>query len=286
MKFKAAILILFFLIALSNAQTQDQKSLTYGIHPSIGLTYTNLSQSSNEAENLEWLLSLQANFNYAAENFNFDSDLFIQFGQIVAARQHPQKTQDNLILNLMPSVRLTETPSIRLFWQTKAETQMKEGFIGDQKAQFLDPLFLTHTLFVGDKNHLITQTEDQNFVIVYGIGYSFQQIIKRHFQLTSENQPSSNAEYIAGPTGVFNSTFSKRFSDLVSTSISLNSLLLAKKEFLKSTSNSRFSSLLTASLNLGVITLQYSNTLVYDKELSKKRQLNQSLVLGIKIDLG
>jgi len=185
----------------------------------------------------------------------------------------------------MPSIRLMESPTIRLFWQTKAETQLKEGYVGDQEAGFLDPLFLTHTLFVGNKNHLITQTEDQSLVIVYGIGYSFQQIIKKNYQLTSETHPSSDAEYIDGPTAVFNLTFSKQFNELIDVSISLNSLLLAKKDFLKSTSNSRFSSLLLANLNIGWLSIQYTNRLLYDEEISKRRDLDQSLVFGLKVDL-
>ncbi len=287
MKFKSALFFLFAL-ALSLPQkflAQDQNSIQWGIHPSFGLTYTNLSQRANESENLELLLNLRANLNFPGESFQFDSDFFLQFGQIVAAKERPQKTQDNFILNLMPSIRLMESPTIRLFWQTKAETQLKEGYVGDQEAGFFDPLFLTHTLFVGNKNHLITQTEDQSFVIVYGIGYSFQQIIKKNYQLTSETHPSSDAEYIDGPTAVFNLTFSKKFNDLVDASASLNSLLLAKKDFFKSTSNSRFSSLLLVNLNIGLFSIQYTNRLLYDEEISNKRSLNQSLVLGMKFDL-
>lgn len=287
MKFKPAFLFLFVLaVSLpQNFFAQEQNPIQWGLHPSIGLTYTNLSQVANENENLKWLLSIRANFNYPGEKFQFDSDLFLQFGQIVAARHRPQKAQDIFILNMMPSYSFIDSPEIRLFWQTKAETQLKEGYVGNREAGFLDPLFLTHTLFVGNKNHLLSQTEDQSFTIVYGIGYSFQQIVKKNYQLTSENQPSSSAEYIDGPTAVFNLTLTKKFNELVCTNISFNSLLLAKKDFLKSTSNSRLSSLLTASLDVGVVSIQYINRLVYDKELSNKRQLEQSLVLGLKFDL-
>ncbi|MDP2037553.1 MAG: DUF3078 domain-containing protein [Ignavibacteria bacterium] len=264
---------------------QDQNSIQWGLHPNIGLTYTNHSEAVSKSENLEWLLSIIANCNYPGDNFQFDSDLFLQFGQIVSAGSHPQKTQDNFIMNLMPSVRLMESTGIRLFWQTKAETQLKKGYVGDQEAGFLDPLFLTHTLFVGNKDHLITQTGEQTFQIVYGIGYSFQQIIKKHYQLTSETQPNSSAEYIDGPTAVFNLTFSKIFNELVDASVSLNSLLLAKKDFFKSTSNSRFSSLLLINLNIGLFSIQYTNRLLYDEEISNKRSLDQSLVLGVKVDL-
>lgn len=277
--------IVIIICLITSSVFAQEQNIFFGLHPSIGLSYTSTSKSEDESENLEWLLNLQANFNYIGYNFQFDSDLFINFGQIVRKGLYPEKTQDNFILNLIPSFKLIESPSVRLFWQTKAETQLKEGFLGDQEAGFCDPLFLTHTLFVGNKNYLITQTEEQTFQIVYGIGYSFQQIIKKHFQLSDETQPSSNAEYINGPTAVFNLTFTKKINNLVDASFSLNSLLLAKKDFLKSTSNSRFSSLLLVSLNIGLFSIQYTNRLVYDKEISNKRGLDQSLILGLKFNL-
>lgn len=284
MKNLSASLLILFLFVFSIA-AQENSSFTYGIHPSIGFTYTNQSQDYNDSENMEWLLNIIANANYAGEKFQFDADAFIQFGQIVKAASHPSKTQDNFMLNLMPSIGIYQSPGVRLFWQTKIESQLKEGYLGDQKTEFFDPGFITHTLFVGNKNHLITQTEDQNFSIVYGMGYSFQQVIKQHFQLESENQPSSNAEYIDGPTAVFNITFSKKINELVSTNVSFNSLLLAKKNFLKQSSDSRFSSLLVTNLDIGIVSIQYTNRLVYDKGVSSKRQLDQSLVMGLKFSL-
>lgn len=276
------IIILFS--PLSN-KAQDQKPFTFGMRPSLGFTYTNSSQATSENENMQWLLSLPANFNYAGKNFQFDSDIFLQYGQIVKANQHPQKTQDNLILNLMPSIRLLKKPGIRLFWQTKVETQMKEGLLDNQKTEFLDPTFLTHTLFVGNKNQLITQTEKQTFQIVYGVGYSYQQIIKKHFQLSSDIQPNNNVKNIMGSTAVFNLGYMQRFNRLMSMDVSFNSLLLAKKDFFKSTSNSRFTSLLLANLNIGMFSLQYTNNLVYDKEISFKRQLDHTLVLAVKFSI-
>ena len=279
------IISIFILFSPLIHKAQDQSPINFGIHPSLGVTYTNSSETSSEVENLQWLLNLQSNLNYTSENFQFDSDLTILYGQTVAARQNPQKTQDDFLLNLIPSIRLMQSPTIRLFWQTKVETQMKQGILNNQQTGFLDPAFLTHTLFVGNKNQFITQTQEQNFQITYGIGYSFQQIIKKHFQLSNESQPSSNVDYIQGPTAVFNLTFTKQIKDGICANVSLSSLLLAKKDFLKSTSNSRFSSMLTSGIDFGILSIQYTNRLVYDKELSNRRQLDQTLVLGVKFSI-
>lgn len=279
-------MILFLSIILFNySQLFSQESnFEFNARSNVGLTFTSISKE-DKRENLEWLLNLQANFNYHSENFHFDSDWFINYGQIVSAGNTPSKTQDAFISNLMPSIKLIDTPSIRLFLQSKAETQLKKGYNGEQETNFLDPLFLTQTIFVGEKNNLIQNTEDQKLELVYGIGYSFQQVIKKHFVLSSEEMPSSEAEYINSPSAVFKINFNKTFSEDVSFTASLNSLFMMKKDFLKSTSNSRFSSLILASLDIKFISVQYSNRLVYDKELSNKRELEQSLVLGITINL-
>lgn len=276
-----------FIIILCTAccELAQVQNLSFGLNPSIGITFTNTSVSDDDKENLEWLLNFQANLNYISEDFQFDSDLFINFGQVIKKGTYPEKTQDNFILNIMPSIKLFESPSVRLFLQTKIETQLKEGLLDNQTTGFFDPAFLTHTLFIGDKNHLITQTDEQTLQIVYGIGYSFQQIVKKHFQLESETQPNNKVEYIEGPTAVFNLTFTKKINDVVNTSVSLNSLLLAKKDFLKSSSNSRFSSLLLANLNIGLFSIQYTTSLVFDNEISKRRSFHQSIVLGVKFDL-
>lgn len=271
-------LFTFFLFA-------QEKSINFSLQPSIGLTYTNTSENNGDSENLEWLLNLQSNFNYKSENFHFDSDLFINFGQIVKAGSYPEKTQDAFILNLMPSIILSDVPRLRLFLQSKAETQLKRGYIDDQETQFLDPLFLTHTIFVGEKKYLFETTEDQEFRLTYGLGYSFQQIIKKSFVLSDETKPSSDAEFINGPSAVFNLNFSKQLNENVSIGVSLNSLFLMKKDFFKSTSNSRFSSLLLCSMEFSFLSIQYTNRLVYDKELSDRRQFDQSIILGFKFTL-
>jgi hypothetical protein len=278
-------LLFFFIAVLIPIQMLSQEpNFEFSARTNLGLTFTSMSEEETN-ENLEWLLNLHVILNYHTDNFHFDSDCFINYGQIVRTGYRPIKTQDLLVFNLMPSIKLIDTPSIRLFLQTKAETQLKRGFIGEQETNFLDPLFLTNTIFIGEKNNLIKHTDDQKLELVYGIGYSFQQVIKKHFVLTSEDFPSSDVEYINSPSAVFKVEFNKTFSEDVSFSASINSLFTLKKDFLKSTSNSRFSSLFLARLDLAFLSLQYVNSFIYDKEISKKRIMEQSLVLGIPISI-
>lgn len=258
---------------------------TFNMNLDIGLNFSARSTHQIEKENLEWLLGTHFFLSYMGDDFQFDTDLFIQYGQLVAKNVLPQKTQDAIIWNIMPSIKVMSSPTVRLFLQTKAETQIAKGFVDDQETKFADPMFITYTLFLGNKNQIITLADDLKFKVVYGIGYSFQQIIKKNFQLLSEIQSSAQVDYIDGPSAVFNLLFTKTFGEIVNTSLSLNSILVAKKNFFKDTDNSRFSSLLVASVGIDLFSIKYTNRLVYDSDISVKRNLDQSLVLTFQLSL-
>lgn len=282
MKNILSILVLVHLFQLIiNAQ---EPHLNFGSKINFGGTFNSFSTADGDDSNLELLFVFFGNANYESSNFNFDSDLFIQYGQLVRKNSLPQKTQDQLIFNLTPSFRIYNTPSIRLFWQAKGETQLRKGYIDEQESNFADPLFLTNTLFLGEKSKLIEQTESQQFNITYGIGYSFQTIIKKKFKLSSEIIPSSDAEFIDGPTIVLNFIFTKNFGEIVSLNCTYSSLFLMKKKFLSDTKNSRFSSLFIIGLNVDMISLQYNSRYIFDKDISNKGRLEQSLVLGFSIN--
>ncbi|MGQ9848162.1 MAG: DUF3078 domain-containing protein [Bacteroidales bacterium] len=283
---KQIFLILTIIFSLQNLSfAQDLSKFDYRVSTSFGATFNTFSTENGDDSNLDLLFSLLSNFNYESPNFQFDSEFYIQYGQIVRKKTQPEKTQDNFIITLTPSIQLIKSPSIRLFLQSKAETQLNKGYLNDQQTNFADPMFITNTLFVGEKSKVLEQSESRQFNITYGIGYSFQNIIKNKFQLTSEITPSSSAEFSAGPTAVFNVNLEQNFSENINFNLSFNSLLLAKNNFLKSVSNSHFSSMLIASLNIWLINIEYTNRIIYDKELSDRRQLNQVLVLGFKVNL-
>lgn len=270
---------------ISVVEETSSGPFSFNMELNLGMTFSDRSSHNSDRENLEWLLGTNLLFGYTSENFQFDLDLFLQYGQLVAKNTLPVKTQDNLIINLMPSIKFIASPAIRLFIQTKAETQIAKGFIDDQETNFADPMFLTHTLFLGNKNQIITLLQDLNFKVVYGIGYSFQQIIRKNFQLISEIQSNSDIEYLDGPSAVFNLLFKKSFGKSVSSSISINTLLMARKEFFNEIKNSRFSSLIVASLSIDLFTIKYTNRMIYDSDISTKRQLDQSLVLSLQLNL-
>ncbi|MCX7589787.1 MAG: DUF3078 domain-containing protein [Patescibacteria group bacterium] len=277
-------LILLFILFFPFFNNVFSQNYRFNGKFNFGGTYNSFNTDNTVNENFEILLSFYLFNNYNSESFLFDSDFFIQYGQIIRKNHNPTKTQDQLILNLIPSIKLLNIPSIRLFLQTKGETQLRKGYIDDQVTNFADPLFLTNTLFLGEKSKILEQTDTQEFNITYGLGYSFQNIIRNKFNISDEIEHSSDAEFKDGPTAVFNLNFSKLFNNNLSLMCSFNSIMLIKKFTFEDSNHLRFTSMLLAELKLYFVTFMYTNRFVLDKEISNSPQNNNSLILGFTIN--
>lgn len=138
---------------------------------------------------------------------------------------------------------------------------------------------------MGEKNNLLTRTENQKFEITYGIGYSFQQVFKKNFVLESEDFPSSDVEFINNPSAILRCDFYKTFLDEISFSLKMKSGLDFKNGFLKSVSNSRLSTVIVSSFDIYFISLQYIGNIVYDNEISPKRVFNECFTIGFTFRL-
>jgi hypothetical protein len=284
---------LFFSISLiaqeevvqEETKPEEPSKLQFTFTPSLGGTYTATSAPPNEKENLEWLSQLQTALNYEGGNFNFDTDLFLQYGQIHPLHEMPSKTQDDFILNVMPSYQILTTPSLRIFLQVKAESKLAEGVIDTQKTYFLDPLFLTNSIFFGEKKYIIKDKDGGKFLITYGVGYSQQMIIKNKFKLVSETEHHSDPEYVGGLSAILNVEFLKELFEGFNLNISFKSMAIAKNKIYSDIENFRYSSILVSSLEFGMLSINYTNRLVYDNEVSKTRSLSQSFTLGLKYNL-
>ncbi|MDP3453350.1 MAG: hypothetical protein Q8R90_10390 [Bacteroidales bacterium] len=281
---KRAVFTILFLAVVFMA-TGQERFFEFNLQPGLGVTLHSVSNANENRKHMEWLLSVESGLNYRTKNFHFDSDVNLIFGQIAKSGVKPETTQDELIVNIMPSIRIFKRSDVRLFLQSKAETRLAKGWADDQETNFLDPMFLTHTLFVGDKKFSVKLKEKNKFNLAYGLGYSFVQIITKNFIPSSEDLQTGDGEFIHGPTAVFNFKFNRSINEDVSMSLMFNNLYLMKSGFFKDTGKSRFSSMLNASLDYKIFTIQYNCRLLFDREISFKRQLNQSLVFGVKLTL-
>lgn len=266
----------------STQKEEEPKRLFMTFTPSFGGTYTETSAPPKQQSNFEWLSQLQSTITYEGDSFNFDSDLFLQYGQIHPQGKIPHKTQDDIILNLMPSYRILNTPSVRLFLQVKGETDMGKGEIDTQSTYFLDPLFLTNSVFFGEKKYIVKDKDGGRFLITYGAGYSQQMIIKNRFKLVSEEEHSSDPEYTGGLSALLNIEIHKEIFEGLNFNFSFKSQAIAKNKIYGDLKNFRYSGILLSSIEYGVISINYTNRIVYDNDISPSRNLSQSLTMGLK----
>lgn len=275
---------------------ETKHSVHFSASPSIGFTFQSSSKDGEENEDLLWLGQLQAKLGVEGEPFQFNSSLFLQFGESVSRANPPKKTQDNFLLSLVPSMTLSKKLGLRLFFEVTGETEMGDGMIDSAKTRFLDPLFLYETLFLGHKTHTASDDGSTEFELVFGVGYAYQQTVTKQFAfeqnrkfIVGDNNPLQNVQdqftVEKGYSGIIQLDFTKRIGDNFSFKTSVKTVILTKEDFIQSAKNSRVGTLLLTGLQYKFLSIDYTMHLLYDKNLSSRRQLDQTMVFGLKFDI-
>src|SRR5687768_13284128 len=97
--------------------SEPDRTTTFTFSPNVGFTYGKISNDGEESENLQWQMQLRSRFSVEGEPHQFNSTLFAQYGAQVSADAAPVKTQDNLILTIVPSTTLVKELGLRLFFE-------------------------------------------------------------------------------------------------------------------------------------------------------------------------
>lgn len=272
----------------------SSSKFTYSVASSFGLTFQNISKSDNETLTAQWLVNLDARMNWDDSTFGVAGSLYLQYGQLHRAGLFPEKTQDNFIFSITPSLMIFPSLNIRLFLETTAESQINTGKVDNVESHFLDPLFLYETAFIGQKfTHTDTEgTSEYN--LTYGIGYAIQETVTDKFVL------ESNRNYIIGPnnplsavqsqitlesgfSGIFDLNAKKQIGEKLTLMSSIKAVFLGKEEMYSNYRKIRASTLILGGISYGVVTLDYTMRLLYDSNYSLRRQLEQSLVAGVRL---
>ncbi|MEI8134211.1 MAG: hypothetical protein WCH46_03910 [bacterium] len=267
----------------------------FGFSPSIGFTFQGISKDGEESEDLQWLSSLQAKAGYEGSRFQFNSNLFLQYGAQVSREAPPKKVQDNFQLSLIPSVTISDRAKLRLIFEVTGETEMGEGLIDSVPTRFLDPLFLYEALFIGHKSMLTSENGNSQFEFVFGVGYAYQQTLANKFILEQNRKFVDNSGLLSdvqdqftvekGYSSVLQINWNVKLAEDLSFKESFKSVAMTKDDFTKNIKNSRIGSLLLASIAYKIFSIDYTLHIIYDKNLSPRRQLDQTMVFGLKFDL-
>ncbi len=274
-----------------------ETEVDFRLSSSFGMTFQSLSQSEQEEiEELQWLFNIQSSLNVDGENGDFAANLFFQFGQFHSKGEFPVISQDYLLVSLMPSFSLIKAINLQLFLEITAQTSVAEGEIDGYRSKFLDPLFLYETLFLGQKFHAESESGGSVFDIIYGLGYAVQQTFtqdfvlqeNRGFEIGPDNPLSNVQEQMvleSGYSAVFKISYDAELAEDLSFYSNLNYVAFTKDAFFDDIKNSTVSGIITAGLQYSYFSLDYNSILFYDKNFSKRRQLDQTLVFGLKFDL-
>jgi hypothetical protein len=271
---------------------------TFSLTPQIGITYSSTDNApGEETTNLQWLGKVNGRYSYDGEPTQFMATLFAQFGQFVSESSAPEKTADNLILTLVPSISISSQIGLRLFLEVTGETQFAKGVVDDTvESKFLDPLFLYETIFLGHKTNWQSEDGSKQFQFTLGAGYAFQQTITKDFVLESNRQyvidsdnPLNSVQdqftLDNGYSGILDLFYSDNISEDVVFKTSWKTVVLTRKDFFNDISQCRVGSLLQTGISYTIFSLDYTNHIVYDNEVSSRRQMSQTLVFGLRVEI-
>ncbi|HET9137355.1 MAG TPA: hypothetical protein VFO76_12015 [Candidatus Kapabacteria bacterium] len=271
-------------------------TISFSLSPSIGFTFQSISRDQEETQNLQWLAQLQSKFSYEGSRYQFASSLFAQYGALVTRDAPPLKSQDHIQLSAVPSITLSKNLGLRLFFEVTGETEMGKGMIDSTETRFLDPLFLYETLFLGHKTHLFAQDNSWEFEFVLGAGYAYQQTITDKFVLArnrqfviDENNPLSHVQeqftVESGYSAILELAYSRAIGENFTLKTSMRTVALTKDHFTDDIENCRVGSLVLGGLQWKFLSIDYTLHVLYDRNISPRRELDQTMVFGFRFDL-
>jgi hypothetical protein len=292
----AVVKVLDTLSAKVTEPAETKSAFHFTASPSIGFTFQGISKDGEESEDLQWLSMLQAKLGYEGNPFQLNTSLFLQFGQQVSHEAPPKKIQDDLQASIVPSMTLSQKYGLRVFFEVTGETEMAVGIVDGVESRFLDPLFLYQTLYFGHKTHLAWDDGSGDFEFILGAGYAYQQTLANKFVLeqnrrfvVGENNPLSNVQdqftVEKGYSAILQLNFSKNIGESFSFRESFKTVLLTKDGFTRNIQNSRVASLLLSGIQYKFFSIDYTLHIIYDRNVSLRRQLDQTMVFGLKFTI-
>ena len=264
----------------SVADESGEKKVHFHLRPSMGLTFTDSNADGERTTNLQWLGTLNSDFDYIGKKFDFSSTLFMQYGESKITGGDVEKLQDAFILSLTPSIPLIKIPVIRLFLETTAETSLGKGTINDVPTGFLDPLFLYQTLFLGQKHYSYQDKDHTTWELTYGLGYAFQQTLNKKFEIQNDVN-GGKSDFESGFSGIIECSVNSQISESLSFVLNAKAVALSRENFFQDFDASRRSILVRSGLFYKKVGVEYNYHQVHDLNLSENDLVDQSIMFTI-----
>jgi hypothetical protein len=261
-------------------QTESgEKKVQFHIRPSLGLTFGDSNASGTRVTNLQWLGTVNSDFDYIGKKFDLSWTLFMQYGESKVKGQDAQKMQDAFILSVTPSIPVIKIPKIRLFLETTAETTLGKGTIDDKPTSFLDPLFLYQTLFLGQKHYSYQKEDNTTWEVTYGLGYAFQQTLNKKFETV--DIAGTNAGFESGFSGIIEVNVNSKISESLNFVLNAKAVALSRENLFDNFDASRRSILVRSGLFFKKVGVEYNYHQVHDPNLYENNLVDQSIMLTL-----
>lgn len=271
----------YVVVSKDTIQTEKkEKKYVFHIRPSLGLTFGDSNDGETRTTNLQWLGTVNSDFDYVGSKFDFSSTLFMQYGESKVKGQDAQKLQDAFILSLTPSIPVIKVPKIRLFLETTAETTLGKGQMGESQTGFMDPLFLYQTLFLGQKHYSYQKDESTTWELTYGLGYAFQQTLNKKFEFLND-LGGNNSNFENGFSGILEFNINSQLTESLSFVLNAKAVALSRENLFENFDSSRRSVLVRSGLFYKKVGFEYNYHQVHDLNLSENAMVDQSLMLTI-----
>lgn len=268
------------LVADSTESVKPKTVVNFRFRPSVGLTYGDSNLEGIRKTNLQWLASVNSEFNFISPKFDLTSTLFMQYGQSKIRGEEAVKLQDAFIFSITPSIPLSKLPPLRLFLETTAETSLGKGTLNDSPTQFLDPLFLYQTLFIGQKHYAFEDKDKTTWQLTYGVGYAFQQTLNKDFQVEQGIQ-GNKSDFESGYSGIIEFNITSPITQSLNFVMNAKAVALSRENFFQDLDASRRSVLVRSGLFYKKVGIEYNYHQVHDLNLSPEALVDQSIMFTL-----
>ena len=257
-----------------------EKKVHFQIRPSLGLTYGDSNADGVKTSNLQWLGTVNSDFDYIGKKFDLSWTLFMQYGQSKMQGESAKTLQDAFILSITPSIPIIKKPSIRLFLETTAETQLGKGSIDDNPTGFFDPLFLYQTLFLGQKHYSFKEDDNTTYELTYGLGYAFQQTLNKNLEIQNDI-PGNNSNFESGYSAIIEFNMNSQITETISFVLNAKAVALSREDLFSDFNEVRRTILIRSGLFYKKVGFEYNYHQVHDLNLSANDLVDQSVMITL-----
>ncbi|MBN2355115.1 DUF3078 domain-containing protein [candidate division KSB1 bacterium] len=279
----SVVVILFVFIASAvaiEAPKISKDSLKIGWNHD-GLSRLNLTQTAfdNWAQggenNFSWRVDVNIKCIYEKENVNLANAAGLSFGKIKVSSQESRKTVDEIRFQSVFTRKISKylNPYIAVI----AETQLAKGYDYSKPAKepisdIIDPAYFTQSMGIGYAPKPVFKTR---------FGAALKETITDKYNKYADDPKTARIEKNKFEVGVESVTnVQKKVNSLVSTSSEMR-LFSDLKGYRKV--DVRWDNLLTMQI-AKFINVNFNFKVYYDRDVDVKRQITQSLAIGLSYD--